>query len=304
MARTASTSTRPSRAATAACSSPTRQTLYERCFALHDQGHLPLRRGVEVGQRPFLGLNLRMNELSGGRAQRAAQQARLDPVDTAQPTRRRCAPPSRRRPASTFRRLADPDGDIATHLVVTLPDAEIAAGRRRRPRHQDARQLGLARLHQHGAPAQPAHRVGLRQLRRRLCCRAWLASRDRCACWPARSRSASASSTPGIGSAFGINVRSDLDRHREGRRSVPHGCRTSCRLTRFGQPSEPTAGDARRRRRSGRRSRSPPSAAPSAAIRRSVRRRSCASARSPTTSSTCPTWPPAAWCCSRAPRSG
>ena len=38
--------------------------LYERCFALHDQGHLPLRRGTEVGKRPFLGLNLRMNELS------------------------------------------------------------------------------------------------------------------------------------------------------------------------------------------------------------------------------------------------
>ena len=38
--------------------------LYERCFALHDQGHLPLRRGTEIGKRPFLGLNLRMNELS------------------------------------------------------------------------------------------------------------------------------------------------------------------------------------------------------------------------------------------------
>jgi len=38
--------------------------LYERAFAIHDQGHLPLRKGVEQGKRTILGLNFRMNELT------------------------------------------------------------------------------------------------------------------------------------------------------------------------------------------------------------------------------------------------
>ncbi|RDJ93045.1 DegT/DnrJ/EryC1/StrS family aminotransferase, partial [Lacticaseibacillus rhamnosus] len=36
------------------------EALYRRCFAMHDQGHSPLRNGVEVGSRPFLGLDFRM----------------------------------------------------------------------------------------------------------------------------------------------------------------------------------------------------------------------------------------------------
>jgi len=35
--------------------------LYERAFGIHDQGHKPLRTGVEVGERSILGLNFRMN---------------------------------------------------------------------------------------------------------------------------------------------------------------------------------------------------------------------------------------------------
>ena len=30
---------------------------YRKAFALHDQGHSPFRKGVEIGQRSFLGLN-------------------------------------------------------------------------------------------------------------------------------------------------------------------------------------------------------------------------------------------------------
>jgi dTDP-4-amino-4,6-dideoxygalactose transaminase len=41
------------------------QELYERAFAFHDQGHLPLRKGVEIGKRTLIGINMRMNELSG-----------------------------------------------------------------------------------------------------------------------------------------------------------------------------------------------------------------------------------------------
>ncbi len=37
---------------------------YRRYFGLHDQGHSPLRTGVEVGRRPFVGLDFRMTELA------------------------------------------------------------------------------------------------------------------------------------------------------------------------------------------------------------------------------------------------
>src|SRR5439155_1191264 len=39
------------------------EELYERCFAFHDQGHSPLRTGVEIGKRPFFGLDFRFTEL-------------------------------------------------------------------------------------------------------------------------------------------------------------------------------------------------------------------------------------------------
>ena len=38
---------------------------YEQAFAFHDQGHKPMRMGVEVGKRSIIGLNFRMNELTG-----------------------------------------------------------------------------------------------------------------------------------------------------------------------------------------------------------------------------------------------
>ena len=100
--------------------------LYERCFALHDQGHLPLRRGVEVGQRPFLGLNLRMIELSA--AVLNVQLSRLDRIlATLRANKAALRAAIETTPGVCFRRLADPAGDVATHLVVTLPDAAIAA---------------------------------------------------------------------------------------------------------------------------------------------------------------------------------
>ena len=38
---------------------------YRLAFGAHDQGHSPLRAGVEVGARSVLGLNFRMNEITG-----------------------------------------------------------------------------------------------------------------------------------------------------------------------------------------------------------------------------------------------
>lgn len=99
--------------------------LYRRCFALHDQGHSPNRRGVEVGARPMLGLNFRMTELQG--AVLLAQLRKLDRIrEHLRNNRDTVWSMLRSLPGIGFRDLPDRDGDLATHLVVRFPDAEVA----------------------------------------------------------------------------------------------------------------------------------------------------------------------------------
>lgn len=50
--------------------------LFERAFGFHDQGHKPSRMGVEIGNRSIVGMNMRMNELTGAVA--LAQSRKLD----------------------------------------------------------------------------------------------------------------------------------------------------------------------------------------------------------------------------------
>jgi 8-amino-3,8-dideoxy-alpha-D-manno-octulosonate transaminase len=98
---------------------------YRRCFAFHDQGHLPLRYGVEMGKRPFLGLNFRMTELSG--AVLLAQLRKLDTIrDRLRANKRLFKSLISDVPGIAFRELPDPQGDLATHLVVLFPDSEVA----------------------------------------------------------------------------------------------------------------------------------------------------------------------------------
>lgn len=52
--------------------------LYERAFGFHDQGHKPNRMGLEVGNRSIIGMNLRINELTGAVA--LAQTRKLDSI--------------------------------------------------------------------------------------------------------------------------------------------------------------------------------------------------------------------------------
>ena len=52
--------------------------LYERAFAIHDQGHTPNRAGVQVGSRHILGMNFRVNELLGAVA--LAQLRKIDRI--------------------------------------------------------------------------------------------------------------------------------------------------------------------------------------------------------------------------------
>jgi dTDP-4-amino-4,6-dideoxygalactose transaminase len=101
------------------------EALYRRAFAFHDQGHSPRRLDVEIGQRPFLGLNFRMTELSG--AVLLAQMRKLDQIrDRLRSNKGLFNQLIADLPGLGFRDLPDPDGDLATHLVVLFPSADIA----------------------------------------------------------------------------------------------------------------------------------------------------------------------------------
>jgi dTDP-4-amino-4,6-dideoxygalactose transaminase len=102
------------------------EDLYRRCFAMHDQGHSPMRSGIEVGARPMLGLNFRMTEVQG--ALLLAQLARLERIRTHLRANRDLVwSLLEDLPGIGFRCLPDRDGDLATHLVVTFPEAGLAA---------------------------------------------------------------------------------------------------------------------------------------------------------------------------------
>jgi dTDP-4-amino-4,6-dideoxygalactose transaminase len=101
------------------------EKLYKRCFALHDQGHAPLRKGREVGQRPFVGLDFRMTELQG--AVLLAQFRKVDYIRERLHTHKNlfmsCLGDL---PGLQFRELPDPAGEAATVVTVIFPTAEIA----------------------------------------------------------------------------------------------------------------------------------------------------------------------------------
>ena len=101
------------------------QTLYERCFAMHDQGHAPNRLGSKYAERPFLGMNFRMTELSG--AVLLAQVRKLDLIRSHLRANKKIVKSTiADLPGLRFRTMVDPEGDLATHLVVTFPSSEIA----------------------------------------------------------------------------------------------------------------------------------------------------------------------------------
>jgi dTDP-4-amino-4,6-dideoxygalactose transaminase len=101
------------------------EALYERLFAMHDQGHAPDRLESRYADRPFLGMNFRMTELSG--AVLLAQVRKLDLIlGHLRANKAIVKEAVGEVPGVEFRRLTDPDGDLATHLVVTFPTDVIA----------------------------------------------------------------------------------------------------------------------------------------------------------------------------------
>jgi len=96
--------------------------LYERAFGYHDQGHKPLRTGLEIGARSLVGINLRINELTG--AVGLAQLRKLDMIlGLLREKKRRFkdAISAGGIRSMTWRRLNDP-GEIATMITVLFPD--------------------------------------------------------------------------------------------------------------------------------------------------------------------------------------
>src|SRR3954470_20482604 len=101
------------------------EALYERCFAMHDQGHAPFRLESRYAPRPFLGMNFRMTELSA--AVLLAQVRKLDQITSHLRANKAIVKDMLEEvPAIGFRTLTDPEGDLATHLVVSLPTQEMA----------------------------------------------------------------------------------------------------------------------------------------------------------------------------------
>jgi dTDP-4-amino-4,6-dideoxygalactose transaminase len=102
------------------------EELYKRAFGFHDQGHMPHRSGVEVGNRSMIGHNFRMNELTG--AVLLAQFRKLDLIiSRLREIKSRFKRAIADVPGVTFRRLNDEAGDCATLLTVFFPSAEIAS---------------------------------------------------------------------------------------------------------------------------------------------------------------------------------
>jgi dTDP-4-amino-4,6-dideoxygalactose transaminase len=100
------------------------EAAYKRFFGLHDQGHSPLRTGVEVGKRPFVGMDFRMTELTA--AVLLAQLSKLERMlGRLHENKNRFKAALRDLPGIEFRELPDPEGELATLLVVFLPSEQI-----------------------------------------------------------------------------------------------------------------------------------------------------------------------------------
>ena len=96
--------------------------LHERAFGYHDQGHKPSRMGVEVGNRSIVGMNMRMNELSGAVA--LAQGRKLDWIlDTLRKNKAIFKSELEGLEHVSFRRINDP-GESAVLLTLLFDTKE------------------------------------------------------------------------------------------------------------------------------------------------------------------------------------
>lgn len=101
------------------------EEFYRRAFAIHDQGHLPLRKGVEQGARTVIGLDFRMTEIAA--AILLAQLDKMDRIKTIlKKNKKRFKEAISDIDGIEFRRIPDPDGELCTLLTVFFPSEDIA----------------------------------------------------------------------------------------------------------------------------------------------------------------------------------
>ncbi len=103
------------------------EDFYKFAFAFHDQGHFPNRDGVEIGNRAIFGLNFRMNELTA--AVLLGQMKRMDHIiSTLRHNKAIVKDILSEVKGLEFRRINDPNGEIATLLTMRFPTAAAAEG--------------------------------------------------------------------------------------------------------------------------------------------------------------------------------
>ncbi|MHA1803205.1 MAG: DegT/DnrJ/EryC1/StrS family aminotransferase [Promethearchaeota archaeon] len=101
------------------------QELFNRAFAIHDQGHLPFRQGVEQGKRTILGLNFRMNELTAAVA--LAQLRKLDTIKAKLLENKKILKEELSDIEQiTFRKILDKKGEVGTLLTFFMPSRKSA----------------------------------------------------------------------------------------------------------------------------------------------------------------------------------
>lgn len=99
--------------------------LYEKAFGFHDQGHKPNRTGVEIGNRSIVGMNMRMNELSGAVA--LAQIRKMDRMlSILREKKSKLKELVSNIPGIQFRRINDEQGECATLLTLLFKDKAAA----------------------------------------------------------------------------------------------------------------------------------------------------------------------------------
>jgi dTDP-4-amino-4,6-dideoxygalactose transaminase len=102
------------------------ENVYKLAFGFHDQGHSPLRAGVEVGRRSVLGMNFRMNELTGAVA--LAQLRKLDRIIEVLREKKKLFKESIGAiEGMKFRTINDPQGESGTVCTVLFDSPERAA---------------------------------------------------------------------------------------------------------------------------------------------------------------------------------
>lgn len=114
---------------------------YEKAFGFHDQGHKPSRFGEEIGRRSIIGMNFRMNELTGAVA--LAQVRKLGKIlSILREKKKKLKEQLLATPGLGFRRINDEEGDCSTLLTLLFDTKERA--------DQFAQELGTVTLYNSG----------------------------------------------------------------------------------------------------------------------------------------------------------